>query len=395
MKKAIKKASDLQRRSTAKIKEGIGAVRAAAEDLPDAASDLGRHSVTIVRDGVDTVRSVTKNLAERIPTNAPAEVVILEDMPEELKACYLSVLVWLVFADDRTVDERELCELQILSTQLQCSAETRHKIRLRQDAPEELDVNALLNRMLALQGTDSSEAQLAIKCSLMKDAIRIHRATSDGLAHSSAAVAQLADMLNLDEKKISMLENTCIEDEKTLNGELSDAVIVRTIRELSAQATAVGVPLTAIYMSGSVVGLSAAGVTSGLAALGLGGVLALSSMVTGIGVAIVAGAATYKGVQWLLGGRQRSKASRRELMLQEVLMIHQKAVVNLAEDMTYFERRIENLKAQSDKTEHLIEMLTREMKKLARYAGAMTRLQESTRELERDFDEEVGKRKDA
>ena len=46
--------------------------------------------------------------------------------------------------------------------------------------------------------------------------------------------------------------------------------------------TAVGVPIAAVVYSGSVVGLSAAGITSGLAALGLG-----LGMVPGIGVAIL------------------------------------------------------------------------------------------------------------
>ena len=75
-------------------------------------------------------------------------------------------------------------------------------------------------------------------------------------------------------------------------------------------------PLGAIYLSGSVTGLSAAGIVSGLAALGMGGVLGLSAMVTGIGVAIIVGGTTYKGVRWALSGSERHRASLREVMLQ-------------------------------------------------------------------------------
>lgn len=68
--------------------------------------------------------------------------------------------------------------------------------------------------------------------------------------------------------------------------------------ELSTDAigslAAVGVPLGAVAVSGSVFGLSAAGMTSGLAALGLG-----FGMASGIGAVAVIGIGTYAGVKWL------------------------------------------------------------------------------------------------
>ena len=78
-------------------------------------------------------------------------------------------------------------------------------------------------------------------------------------------------------------------DRKILSGDIKDSDIVNGMKDLAANAAAVGIPIVAVYLSGSAVGLSAVGITSGLAALGLGGVLGLSSMVTGIGVAILIG----------------------------------------------------------------------------------------------------------
>ena len=77
----------------------------------------------------------------------------------------------------------------------------------------------------------------------------------------------------------------CDFDEQILAGQISDSQIANHAKTLAAKASAVGMPIAAVYLSGSVVGLSASGITSGLAALGLGGVLGLSSMVTGIGTA--------------------------------------------------------------------------------------------------------------
>ena len=114
----------------------------------------------------------------------------------------------------------------------------------------------------------------------MKDAIRVCRATSKGPAREQRGIRQLAEMLDLDDEKIRFIEDACVQDEKILDGKLSDSQIAATAKELAARATSVGVPVAAVYLSGSVTGLSAAGIASGLATLGIGGVLGLSAMVT-------------------------------------------------------------------------------------------------------------------
>lgn len=156
-----------------------------------------------------------------------------------------------------------------------------------------------------------------------------------------------------------------------------------------AQATSVGVPVAAVYLSGSVTGLSAAGVTSGLAALGLGGVLGLSAMVSGIGVAIVGGVGAYKAVQWVMGGAERNRAFRRELMLQEVLRIHQKSMANLASDIVFFAERLTRLSFKVAENRAVIDKLSREMTLLT---GAMSRLRTRESRYERDLDEEINHR---
>ena len=57
-------------------------------------------------------------------------------------------------------------------------------------------------------------------------------------------------------------------DENILNERKNDSDIVKSMKEIGAKAGAVGVPLAAVYFSGSVIGMSAAGLTSGLATLG-------------------------------------------------------------------------------------------------------------------------------
>ena len=307
----------------------------------------------------------------------PSEYIIVEDLPDALKECYLSVLVWLVHFDDGQIDERELCEMQVLMTQLRCNADVRRAVRSHLEDPQSLEAEAQIARMLELAPSEAADTTLVLRCSLLKDAIRVLRATSGGSAREQPEIRQLAGLLELDAAKVAFLEDTGVKEEAILAGDVSDSQIANAAKSMAAQATAVGVPVAAVYLSGSVTGLSAAGIASGLATLGVGGILGLSAMVTGIGVAIVAGGAAYQGLRWVLGGgSERHRVSRRELMLQEVLRIHQGAIINLGEDMSFFGERIVDLSRETERNRDAIDTLFREVTLMSRSAGALNRLGE-------------------
>jgi hypothetical protein len=83
----------------------------------------------------------------------------------------------------------------------------------------------------------------------------------------------------------------------------ADNAAIEGLKSAVAGLAGVGIPMTAVYFLG-VPGLSAAGITSGLAALGLG-----LGMVPGIGVAILLGTGIFWGVSYLLDwGNQGAKA---------------------------------------------------------------------------------------
>lgn len=363
----------------------------------DSATEIGKRGVRTVQAGMDAVTrvagkvpGVVRKAAGRDMTGTTPEYVIVEDLPDDLKECYLAVLVWLVHVDDSQIDERELCEIQLLMTQLRCSAEVRKAVRAHLEDPHSLAVRLLIDRFQTPDSAESADATLALKCSLMKDAIRVCRATSEGPACEQSGIRRLAEMLELDDEKVRFIENACLQDEKILAGEVSDSQIADAAKGMAAQAASVGVPVAAVYLSGSVTGLSAAGIASGLATLGLGGLLGLSAMVSGIGVAIVAGGAAYKGVRWVLGGSERGRVSLRELMLQEVLRIHQQAIINLGEDMSHFGRRVEALSQETERNRDALESLSREVALLSRSAGALARLGERANGLDHDLQEAAG-----
>lgn len=312
--------------------------------------------------------------------------IIIEDLPDNLKLNYLKSLIIFTYLDDQEIDSAEISELQVLMTQLNFTAELRHKVRELITGASDFNLQETLTQLTS-EAPSGSEQALAI--SLIKDTIRIHNATKDTSSLESTAIQEMANLLEINKEQLEFIEEAYQNDKKILSGEISDEAMVANAKQLASKAGAVGVPIAAIYLSGSVAGLSAAGVTSGLASLGLGGILGLSSMVSGIGVAVILGVGVYKGLQWALGSKERDKASRREFMLQEVLRIHQKAISNLAEDVNYFASQLIDAISDVGKNSLRIEKLAKQLKM---YGDVIKSLKANEARYEEGLKEETEKR---
>ena len=123
--------------------------------------------------------------------------------------------------------------------------------------------------------------------------------------------------------------------------------------------TAVGVPIAAVVYSGSVVGLSAAGITSGLAALGFG-----AGMIPGIGVAILIGTGAFVGLNYLFdtGNKRKKEHYRRERERKAQL-----AMENLQETINHLIGRMARLQgdaADAKANKEAIELLNERLAKL-------------------------------
>jgi len=140
-----------------------------------------------------------------------------------------------------------------------------------------------------------------------------------------------------------------------LNG-VDDNMAEKAIKNVASGLTAVGVPIAAVYFSGSVVGLSAAGITSGLAAVGLG-----FGMVPGIGIAVLIGTGVFIGVRWMLGDskedREKKLASERERKAQLVIRNLQDTINGLLERIAVLESQAAEAEANREAIEVLRERL--------------------------------------
>jgi DNA-binding transcriptional MerR regulator len=146
----------------------------------------------------------------------------------------------------------------------------------------------------------------------------------------------------------------------------NDNEIRQILIDIAANLSAVGVPMTAIYFSGSVIGISAVGITSGLAALGLGGMLIFSPMLAGIGVAVLLGVSAHNLVKKISDEGNNRYCRTKELMLQEVIKNLQMTMNYLIEDLNEISRQLSNeikkgimVKSEIEELANMISILTK------------------------------------
>jgi uncharacterized tellurite resistance protein B-like protein/membrane protein implicated in regulation of membrane protease activity len=311
------------------------------------------------------------------------ELRALEVMPEEVKLLYTKAVVAQALVDAE-VDPREVASVYVFASRIGLNTDSRREIR-RCLAAGAADRGSGFSETLKLVSEVLSEVREeekeTVAASLIKDLLWISRA--DGAVsppeHASVDAVAREQFGDKAEDVISQAEESIDTEEAYVRGDISVSEFEKRLKQVASQAAAMGLPVAAIYFSGSVVGLSAAGFTSGLAALGLGGVLGLSSMLTGIGVVIVAGVATYQLARWALGANERELVKKREHMIQEVLKQHQKSMADLAQDIGEIAVRMEEYTAKSDRNAERLAWLKSE---LQMFKAALATLQDREKDLE-------------
>lgn len=253
------------------------------------------------------------------------------DMPAEVRTAYVCVVASQSMSDNQ-FDPQEVSGLYLLMTRLGLDASQRRDVRAAM-GPEGPPLMELVERVMSMV---DGEDKKALSFSIVKDLILIAQVDEKYDIEEQKNVAAVAKHIYGDEaaKYIKFAEEVVEQDRSMLKGELSEKQIIEYGKKLSATAAALGIPAVAVYFSGSVIGLSAAGITSGLAALGLGGItaLGLSSMMTGIGVLVLIGVGTFCVVHYALDIPKRETKAKKEHIVQETLKLHQDAIVALAED---------------------------------------------------------------
>ncbi|NLK66553.1 MAG: hypothetical protein GX282_03665 [Campylobacteraceae bacterium] len=261
------------------------------------------------------------------------QLQIINDMSNELKIAYVKTIINMAFLNDGKLDSKESAELFFLMDRIELRKENIFDVAMYMSS---IDEDNLINsqELVEIIKENCQSSQLkSMMISLIKDIIHIHFTSVKEFKKANlediAVLQKNKKLFGLNDSDIEFVFEAVKKDYSILHDNLDDDKIKSLFKDVAARASSVGVPLGALYMSGSVVGFSAPGITSGLAALGMGGLLGFSSMVTGIGVAILIGVGTYQGVRYITGSNKTNKYKQRELMLHEAIKQTQKSINNI------------------------------------------------------------------
>ncbi|WP_043529468.1 hypothetical protein [Litchfieldella xinjiangensis] len=284
---------------------------------------------------------INKTITEFEDYKEEKQLVSIDEMSEALKVSYVKAIINMAYDNDDIIDEKEFAELLLLMTRLNLSKNSRFELRTYMASPNEI---VPFEQLIKLIDSECPEGQVkSLHISLTKDLINLFFSTGGTSIQDFDFLKKQREHIKITTPEIDLTVMAIKNDHDMLRDDVTDDQVISSLKALSAKAAAVGTPLAAVYLSGSVVGMSAAGLTSGLATLGMGGMLGLSSMATGIGVAVLIGVGAYAGVRKLTGANELTRFKRRELMLNEVIKQTQSTISLLIEDINFITQKLNDL----------------------------------------------------
>ena len=264
--------------------------------------------------------------------------IIIEDHDENTKYNYIRAIINFLVLENE-INSETITKIYSLITRIKINAECRKKI-WKYIIGHRYDK---IDNIIAEMNESICGSIKTVHLSLIKDILWVCEKSPDVLSQKENEFIKIICDEEIGPAEIEVLNDALENDRKFLEGEISDAEYCKLMTNLGAKAAAVGVPIAAVYLSGSVVGLSAAGITSGLAALGLGGVLGLSSMMTGVGVVIIIGVAVNELIKKINNHSSINKENKREWLIKEVIKNNQLTITALIEDMHHFNIELNDL----------------------------------------------------
>ncbi|WP_300379460.1 hypothetical protein [Clostridium sp.] len=310
---------------------------------------------------VDLINGIINESGEEKEYATTSQMLPLAAMDNGIKDAYIKIICNFAYSDDEIIDSKEYAEIISLIVRIDYTSENRLKIRSYMCDNSEIEETESLIRYLNDKVPEGSLD--VIRKSLIKDILYIYKIKDDiNNWKENEFLTSLQAKLKVKDEHIDLIITAIRTDEEILSLRKNDSEIKKSMKDLAAKAGAVGVPLAAIYFSGSVVGMSAAGITSGLATLGMGGILGFSGMVTGIGMVVLLGVGTYKGIKKFTGVGDLENNKQREMMLQAIIKNSQKSLNYLIEDVNEISRllmeEIKNGLETSKKIEKLSALLS-------------------------------------
>ncbi len=186
----------------------------------------------------------------------------LEEYSENEQIAYLSILSAICYADKEFVDE-EKRQLDILLEKLKISDLGKSKIYSSVFYLQHDDKLANLETIQNLGNTE-------LKYTLISDLCLFALIDSKFIDEEYQYILGIAEILGITQEQVDAIKSIQENLDRIKNIPSNSERFRQVIKESVATLAGVGIPIGAIAASGSVFGLSAAGISSGLAFLGAG-----------------------------------------------------------------------------------------------------------------------------
>lgn len=308
---------------------------------------LGTIHASVLQELLNEIVALGNDSQEEVRFEKENQQKPLEMMDEVVKIAYIKILCNYVFGKKETIDSKEYAEIISFIVKVGIKPEDRILLRgymLSESEHEDME------ELLEILSDKTTEVEFSvIQKSLMKDLLILYK-TSNVLSdwEEDRLLLAIAGELDLGMEEVQLIVEVIQHDEDIITKRLNDKQITKSFKDISAKAAAVGVPMAALYFSGAA-GVSAIGMTTGLATLGMGGILGFSSMFTGVGALALIGVGTYQGVKKLAGMKDLENNKQREKLLQEIIKNSQKTLNIIIEDVKIIsEMLIAELKKGTD-----------------------------------------------
>ncbi|BDX02824.1 hypothetical protein MACH16_15720 [Marinomonas pontica] len=262
------------------------------------------------------------------------QAVDLVEMNDEFKINYLKLIANMTYEDDGDIDELELSEILLLSTRLHLSVEARSEVR-KYISEIENDIEPVQNILSSIRDLSDQSQHKSIMISLAKDIVNTYYSSKSETNGEVPFLLKHKDSMELSHDDLQFAQDAVSEAFQILNDDVDDNDIRDNASKLASTAAAVGAPIAAVYISGSVVGLSASGVTSGLATLGLG-----MGMTGGLAILGAVGFLTFTGVRKFSGVNELDRFKVKQAMLNEALKQTHLTIKNTIEDINYLVEKL-------------------------------------------------------
>jgi len=216
--------------------------------------------------------------------NCPMSNNPILNLPEAERVDYLTVLAMLASVEGGP-SQKQTARLEELSKAFKLSEAGRARVKEALNNPPTA-VRSILDR---LSGSD-------LRFTLITDLISIAYADEEYSGREEAEIRQIAMILRITDEQVGEIRRyiqAMLEAEKARRPRRERK---RLGRELAAGLASVGVPTSAVAVSGSLHSLTAGAIGSALSALGFG-----FGAAVGAGVALGLGISSYFVVKWLYG----------------------------------------------------------------------------------------------